>query len=167
MPPTTVPARGFSRRTLLAGAGILALAAGCTSQGDKRPPVSPQQADQLAKQVTVQESLVAAYAAAASADPSLGAQVTDLAAQAQQQLDRLKAASPSAPTTARSSGSAAASASASQAPPPGPDVRAWLRQQVAAAAASHAAACLDQTGARAALLGSIAAGLQGQDGSLA
>lgn len=166
MPPTTVPARGFSRRTLLAGAGILALAAGCTSNGDKRPPVSPQQADQLAKQVTVQESLVAAYAAAASADPSLGTEVSDLAGQAQQQLDRLKAAAPSAVTTAASS-SGAASGSASPVPTPGPDVRAWLRQQVAAAASSHADACLDQVGARAALLGSIAAGLQGQDGRLA
>lgn len=167
MPPTTVPARGFSRRTLLAGAGILALAAGCTSKGDKRPPVSPQQADQLAKQVTVQESLVAAYAAAASADPSLGTEVTDLAGQAQQQLDRLKAASPSARTTAARSSGAPAPGSASPALAPGPDVRAWLRQQVAAAATSHAGACLDQAGARAALLGSIAAGLQGQDGRLA
>jgi hypothetical protein len=166
MPPTTVPARGFSRRTLLAGAGVLALAAGCTSTEDKRPSVSPQQVDQLAKQVTVQETLVAAYAAAASADPSLGARVTDLAAQTQQQLDRLKAAAPSARTTPATSG-AASSGSASPAPTPGPDVRAWLRQQVAAAAASHAAACLDQTGPRAALLGSISAGLQGQDGSLA
>ncbi|MCW2741550.1 MAG: hypothetical protein JWR45_1972, partial [Blastococcus sp.] len=41
------------------------------------------------------------------------------------------------------------------------------RGQVAAAATSHAAACLDQSGARAALLGSIAAGLRGQDGRLA
>ena len=44
---------------------------------------------------------------------------------------------------------------------------AWLRGQVAAAATSHAAACLEQSGARAALLGSIAAGLRGQDGRLA
>jgi hypothetical protein len=38
---------------------------------------------------------------------------------------------------------------------------------VAAAADSHAAACLGQSGARAALLGSIAAGLRGQAGQLA
>jgi hypothetical protein len=38
---------------------------------------------------------------------------------------------------------------------------------VSAAAASHAAACVEQSGARAALLGSIAAGLAGQDGRLA
>jgi hypothetical protein len=43
----------------------------------------------------------------------------------------------------------------------------WLRGQVAAAADSHATASVDQSGARAALLGSIAAGLRGQDGRLA
>jgi hypothetical protein len=38
---------------------------------------------------------------------------------------------------------------------------------VSAAATSHATACVEQSGARAALLGSIAAGLRGQDGRLA
>ena len=45
--------------------------------------------------------------------------------------------------------------------------RGYLRAQVAAAADAHAAACPDFTGGRAALLGSIAAGLRGQDGQLA
>jgi hypothetical protein len=49
----------------------------------------------------------------------------------------------------------------------GPDPKAWLRAQVAATADSHAGAAVDQSGARAALLGSIAAGLRGQDGRLA
>lgn len=166
MPPSTVPAGAFSRRALLAGAGILALAAGCTSTEDKRPAVSPQQADRLAEQVTVQEALVAAYAAAGSADPPLAPVVADLAGQAKEQLDRLKAAAPTASTSPATSASASSSA-APAAPPPGADARAWLRQQVAAAATSHADACLGQVGARAALLGSIAAGLRGQDGSLA
>ena len=161
-PSTTSGAAGFSRRTFLVAGGVLTLAAGCTSTADRRPRVSAQQVDQLAKQVTVQESLVAAYAAAAAADPALGSEVADLAGQAQQQLDKLKAAAPSTRTSAAKS-----SASSSPAPAPGPDVRAWLRQQVAATATSHADACLDQAGARAALLGSIAAGLRGQDGRLA
>jgi hypothetical protein len=38
---------------------------------------------------------------------------------------------------------------------------------VAGAARSHAAACIVQTGARAALLGSISAGLRGQEERLA
>jgi hypothetical protein len=45
--------------------------------------------------------------------------------------------------------------------------RAYLRAQVAATAEAHATACPDFTGGRAALLGSIAAGLRGQDGQLA
>jgi hypothetical protein len=83
--------------------------------------------------------------------------VAELAAQAGEQLERLRAAAPGG----------AASAPSSPAAPSGPDARAWLRGQVATAAASHAAACLEQSGARAALLGSIAAGLRGQDGALA
>jgi hypothetical protein len=124
---------------------------------DPREKVTSAQADELAKQVAVQESLVAAFAAAASADAALGSAVAELASQAQAQLDRLKAASPGA-------GSSASSA------PPGPagtDPKAWLRGQVAATATSHATACVDLSGARAALLGSIAAGLRGQDGALA
>lgn len=166
MPPSTVPAGAISRRTLLAGAGILALAAGCTSKEDNRPTVSPKQEDKLAKQVAVQESLVAAYASAGAADPSLGGDITELAGQAKQQLDRLKAAAPTATTPAAKSGSAS-SGSAPPVVPPGPGARVWLRQQVAGAATSHADACVDQIGARAALLGSIAAGLRGQDGRLA
>jgi hypothetical protein len=149
----------FSRRTLLAAsaASLGALLVGCTSSDDGAA-VTPQQADELAGQVTVQEALVAAFAAATTADPALGPQVAGLAAQAQQQLDRLKDAAP---------GSSASGASSSSPPPAAPEARAWLRRQVAATADSHAVACLDQTGARAALLGSIAAGLRGQDGLLA
>ena len=151
---------GFSRRTLLAAsaAGLALLAAGCSSPpADERETVTSEQADELAAQVAVQETLVAAYAAAGAADPALAAQVADLAAQADEQLTRLRAASPGA----------TASASTPPAPPSGPDARVWLRGQVAAAATSHSAASVDQSGARAALLGSIAAGLRGQDGSLA
>ena len=84
--------------------------------------------------------------------------MAELAAQAGEQLARLRAAAP---------GSSASRRLVRQRPPAGPEARAWLRAQVAAAATSHAAACLEQSGARAALLGSIAAGLRGQDGRLA
>jgi hypothetical protein len=149
---------GFSRRTLLAAsaAGLALLSAGCTSPGDEREQVTSEQADELAGQVAVQESLVAAFAAAGAADAGLAAAVAELAAQAGEQLDRLRAAAP---------GSSTAPAS-SAAPPAGAEARTWLRAQVASTAASHAAACLEQSGARAALLGSIAAGLRGQDGRL-
>jgi hypothetical protein len=153
------PPPGFSRRTLLAvsAAGLAALVAGCSSPpADPRETVTSEQADELDAQVAVQETLVAAFAAAAAADPALGADVAELAAQADEQLTRLRAAAPDADA---SSSPAAA--------PPGGDVRAWLRGQVAAAATSHATASVDQSGARAALLGSIAAGLRGQDGRLA
>jgi hypothetical protein len=152
--------RGFSRRTLLAAsaAGLTLLATGCSaSSADEREQVTTEQADELAAQVAVQESLVAAVAAAGAADPALAAAVTDLATQAEEQLQRLKAAAP---------GKSAASSSEA-APPAGPAARAWLRDQVATAATSHATACVDQSGARAALLGSIAAGLRGHDGRLA
>ena len=46
-------------------------------------------------------------------------------------------------------------------------LRGWLRERVSAAAGAHAAACVEQTGARAALLGSIAAGLRGHEAALA
>jgi hypothetical protein len=179
MPPSTVPGAGdptvpvLSRRRLFAAAGAVAgsvaLLAGCSFGEQPKPAVSPRQADQLAKQVAAQEALVAAFAAAAAATPALGTQVADLADQAKQQLDRLKAAAPGAATSssAPASGSSAGASAASPGPPPGADVSGWLRQQVAATAASHAGACLDQVGARAALLGSIAAGLRGQDGRLA
>ena len=151
--------RGFSRRTLLAAsaAGVAVLATGCTSPGaDEQERVTSEQADLLADQVAAQAALVAAIGAAGAADPALAAAVTDLATEAEAQLERLEAAAPGS------------SASPSSAAPPSPaEARAWLRGQVAATAASHAAACLDQSGARAALLGSIAAGLRGHDGRLA
>jgi hypothetical protein len=152
---------GFSRRTLLAAsaAGLALLAAGCSSPpADEREAVTSAQADELAIQVAVQEALVAAFASAAAADPALAAEVAELAAQADEQLTRLRAAAP---------GSTASAASTAGTAPAGPEARAWLRGQIAAAATSHATACVDQSGARAALLGSIAAGLRGQDGRLA
>jgi hypothetical protein len=152
---------GFSRRTLLAAsaAGAALLVAGCTSEPpDPRETVTGEQADELAAQLAVQEELVAAFEAAAAADAALGTAVTELADQAREQLDRLRAAAPN------STPSAAASTSPA---PAGPAARAWLRAQVVAASTSHATACLDQSGARAALLGSIAAGLRGQDRRLA
>jgi hypothetical protein len=161
MPPTAFPARpGFSRRALLAAsaAGLAVLVVGCTAEpADPREQVTSEQADELAAQVAVQEALVAAFAAAGAADPALAGAVAEQAAQAQEQLDRLKAAAPGASSPAASSPAA----------PAGPDAKAWLRTQVADTASSHATACLDQSGARAALLGSIAAGLRGQDAVLA
>lgn len=152
--------RGFSRRTLLAtsAAGLALLAAGCTSSPtEQRERVTGEQADQLLGQVGVQETLVAAYTAAGAADPGLAGEVAELAAQAGEQLARLRAAAPGATPSAVSPGT-----------PPSPgEARSWLRAQVAAAATSHATACVNQSGARAALLGSISAGLRGQDGRLA
>jgi hypothetical protein len=159
-PPPALGPPGFSRRTLLAAsaAGVALLVAGCTSSPvDERETVTGRQVDQLAAQLAVQDGLVAAYDAAAAADPALGSAVAELAAQARKQLDELRAAAPNSTPSAAASSSAA----------PAGDAKAWLRAQVKAAATSHAAACLDQSGARAALLGSIAAGLRGQDGRLA
>jgi hypothetical protein len=156
---------GFSRRTLLAAsaAGLALLVVGCSSPPlDERETVTSAQADELATQVAVQEALVAAFASAGAADPSLAAQVAELAAQADAQLTRLRAASPGSTSSATTAAGTAAGTA-----PAGPEARAWLRGQVAAAATSHATACVDQSGARAALLGSIAAGLRGQDGRLA
>ncbi len=164
MPPRPSPALpGLSRRAFLAasGAGLAVLVAGCTAEpAAPREQVTGRQADDLAAQVAVQESLVADFATAGAADPALAAAVAEQAAQVQVQLDRLRAAAPGATA---SSASAATSAGA----PAGAEARGWLRTRVAEAAASHAAACLDQSGARAALLGSIAAGLRGQDAVLA
>jgi hypothetical protein len=153
--------RPFSRRTLLgvSAAGLAALATGCTSSdADEREKVTGRQADQLGAQVAVQEAVASAFVAAGAADPALAAEVADLAAQADEQLTRLRRAAPDASASASPPPAAA---------PPAPETRAWLRGQVAAAAVSHATACLDQSGARAALLGSIAAGLAGQDVRLA
>jgi hypothetical protein len=119
----------------------------------------------MAAQVPVQQSVVAAYAAAKAADASLGTETSTLAAQAAQQLNRLKLAAPgsgSSRSASSSKGAPGAASSGTPSVPPGQDPRAWLRGQVSAAADSHAQACLAQTGARAALLGSIAAGLRGQ-----
>ena len=147
----------LSRRSFLAAAsaaGVALLVTGCTSDSaDGQEPVTAAQVDSLADQVAVQQSLVAAFSAAAAANTNFGQEIAPLAEQAGAQLDRLRAASP---------GSASSSpAASSSAPDVGADPRAWLRQQVTAAADSHAAACLEQSGARAALLGSIAAGLRG------
>jgi len=162
MPPLPTPRPpGFSRRTLLAAsaAGLAVLATGCSSPpADEREQVTSAQADGLAAQVAVQQTLVDAFTAAGTADPALAAEVSVLADQAADQLRRLRAAAP---------GSTASAASSAGAPPAAPETRTWLRDQVAAAATSHAAACLDQSGARAALLGSIAAGLRGQEARLA
>ena len=156
---TPLASLAFSRRTLLAAsaAGLGALLVGCTSN-DGKAPVTAQQADQLAGQVSTQQALVDAFAAAAAADPALGTAVADLATQVTKQLDRLKAAAPGPSSSASSSAAAV---------PAGQDPRAWLGSQVTATADSHAKACVDQTGARAALLGSIAAGLRGMAGQLA
>jgi hypothetical protein len=161
-PPLPPPRpAGFSRRTLLAAsaAGLAAVVTGCSSPpADEREKVTSEQADELAAQVAVQQTLVAAFASAGTADPALGAEVADLAGQAQEQLDRLQAAAP---------GSTASSTPPAGPAPAAPETRAWLRTQVGTAASSHATACVDQSGARAALLGSIAAGLRGSELRLA
>ena len=151
----------LSRRSFLAvsAAGLASVVTGCTSgDGDAGEPVTAAQVDALATQVAAQEALVAAFAAATSAG-GLGPEVAVLAEQAGLQLERIRAASP---------GSEASGSAGSATPPAvGADVRGWLRQQVTATADSHAAACQEQTGARAALLGSIAAGLRGSAARLA
>jgi hypothetical protein len=157
--------RPFTRRSLLVAtlAGTALVAAGCTrDDGDDADAVTPAQVDQLAAQVQVQEQLVAAYDQAFAVAPELAASSAVLADQARAQLDRLRAAAPGK--------SASSSAAATTAGTPGVDAagaKAFLRAQVAAAADAHAAACPEFTGGRAALLGSIAAGLRGQDGQLA
>lgn len=164
--PPSPAVRGVTRRSLLAGsaAGLALLVAGCTSApSGNRPAAGEREAAALRAQVPVQEAVVAAYRTAGSADPSLGTQLATLASQAGDQLSRLRAAAP-APASAGSSTAAASSPAAG--PPAGQDPRAWLRAQVTTAADSHAAAALDLSGARAALIGSIAAGLRGQAAGL-
>ena len=161
-PPGSCPPGSwtFSRRTLLAvsAAGLAVAATGCTSSpAPERNAVTSEQADDLAAQVAVQETLVRAYELAFEADPALAAAAGELAAQAGEQLGRLRAAAP---------GSTPASGAPPDTPPPGQG-HSWLRAQVAVAATSHATAALDQSGARAALLGSIAAGLRGHEARLA
>ena len=162
------PAAGgaFTRRTLLVAAGLvpaLGLVAACTGEPPGADAVTPAQVDRLAAQVVAQEQLVAAGAVAFAASPELAAAAAPLAEQWQQQLDRLRRAAPSATASA----SASASVSSGSAAAPAADPRAQLRTQVATTADAHATACLEFTGARAALLGSIAAGLRGHDGLLA
>ncbi len=163
MTPSPAPRpSGFSRRTLLAGvagaAGLALLAAGCTSDDDGgTDAATPAEADRLAAQVGVQEAAVAAYAAAAAADPALGPRVAQQAQQAMAQLDKLRAAAPGATSSVPPDAGG---------PPPGADARAWLREQLGAAAGAHEAACAEQAAARAALLGSVAAGLRGQEAVL-
>ena len=152
------PAAGpaLSRRSFLAAAsaaGVAMVVSGCTSGADGQEPVTAAQVDSLADQVAVQQSLVAAYAAAAAANANFGKEIAPLADQATTQLRRLEKASPTS-----TSSSAAASTTAADV---GADPRAWLRETVTATADSHAAACLKQSGARAALLGSLSAGLRG------
>ncbi|MGY1719348.1 hypothetical protein ACI8AG_09905 [Blastococcus sp. SYSU DS0552] len=153
--------RAFTRRTLLvaSAAGVAVVAAGCTSSPpvEERDAVTSAQADELAAQVGVQETLVRAYELAFDADPALAAAAGNLATQAGEQLDRLRAATP---------GSSPSATPPPDTPPAG-EGQAWLRAQVAVAATSHAAAALGQTGGRAALLGSIAAGLRGHEARLA
>jgi len=153
----------FTRRSLLAAAvaGTALLTAACTGgDGDAADAVTPEQVDQLAAQVQVQAQLVSAYDQALAADPALAATASSLAEQAGAQLERLQAAAPG------STPSAAASSTGTPAVDPA-GARAWLRTQVTIAADAHTAACPEFTGGRAALLGSIAAGLRGQQGQLA
>lgn len=173
MSPSPAPGPALTRRSLLAGsaAGLALLVTGCTSSstGRKDAAATSTQAQALAKQIPVQQSVVDAYAAAKAADPALGAQTAALASQAAQQLTRLKAAAPAgSPSRSAASRSAASrsAASGATAVPAGQDPGVWLRGQVGAAADSHATACVAQSGARAALLGSIAAGLRGQVAAL-
>ena len=159
----SLPAAGpaLSRRSFLAAAsaaGAALLVSGCTSDASGgSDPVTAAQVDSLSDQVAVQQTLVSAYAAAAAANANFGQEIAPLAEQATAQLDRLRAASPGSATSSSAGSSSAGSSAAGV----GSDPRAWLRQQVTGAADSHAAACLEQSGARAALLGSIAAGLRG------
>lgn len=166
--PAPPAAGSFTRRRLLVAslAGTALVATGCTgSPGDVTDAVTPAQVDQLAAQVRVQEEVVAAYDQALSTAPDLGAALAPLAAQALAQLDALRAAAPGDPGTTAPAPSGAAAPAGPPTDPAG--ARSWLRSQISAAATAHAEACPEFTGGRAALLGSIAAGLRGQDGLLA
>lgn len=163
-----VPAGALSRRTLLTAAlvGTAALVTGCTTAGgEPADAVTPAQVDRLADQVAVQLALVAAVDQALIASPGLGLPATVLAEQARAQLARLQAAAPGAATPSGPSAGAAPAAPVVPSDPSG--ARAFLRAEVSRAWTAHAAACPDLTGARAALLGSIAAGLRGAEGQLA
>jgi hypothetical protein len=178
-PAPSAAAPGFSRRRLFAAtsaAGLALLASGCTSASTSTPArdrVTDRQADALAAQVTVQEGVVAAYTAATpaltAAAAALGAALATMSGQAGSQLARLRAAAPGSGTSGSASGTGpgAAAPTTVAGPPAGTDPKVWLATQVTTAADSHAAACLGQSGARAALLGSVAAGLRAQAGRLA
>jgi hypothetical protein len=165
--------RPFTRRSLLVAAlaGTAVAATGCTggSSRDAADAVTTAQVDQLAAQVQVQEALVAACDRAFAAAPALATAAAPLAAQLRAQLDRLRAAAPgTAAAGTGAAGSTAATGSATAAPAlDAAGARAYLRTEVATAADSHATACPQFTGGRAALLGSIAAGLRGMNGQLA
>jgi hypothetical protein len=165
------PAPAFTRRSLLVAglAGTAVLATGCTGgSADRSDAVTPAQVDQLAAQVAVQATLVDAFTRATAASPQLAGTVAGLADQARRQLERLRAAAPGAAASSPSSPSSGGVPTSGSVPPLDPaGARAYLRSAVAAAADAHAAACPAFSGARAALLGSIAAGLRGQDGQLA
>jgi hypothetical protein len=164
-PLAVVSSRPFTRRSLLVAAlaGTVLAASGCTgSSADDADAVTPEQVDQLAAQVQVQETLVAAYERAFSAAPELAGSAAALADQARAQLQRLRDAAPGKGGSSTGAGSSTAAPVLDAA-----GARAYLRAQVATAADAHAAACPNFTGGRAALLGSIAAGLRGQDGQLA
>jgi len=159
----------LSRRTFLGvlAAGSAAVLTGCTSftDADRDDDVTPAQIDQLAGQVAVQEQLADAYATAFAADPELAVSAEELARQCADQLARLRAAAPGGTDPASPAlGPDTAGAPAVTDPT---QVRATLRHQVGVAADSHAAACTTFTGARAALLGSLVAGLRGQEQQLA
>ncbi len=171
--PLHAGAGAFSRRSLLAAVGIAPVVltvgglTGCTTGAAPGPDaITPDQVDRLAGQVEVQQRLVDAYAAAFTVSPELAASAAGLADQARAQLTRLQAAAPSAGTDSTATSSSPAPTGPAGAGDPA-GARAALHSQVDSAATSHAAACLDFTGARAALLGSIAAGLRGQQGLLA
>jgi hypothetical protein len=156
-------AGAFSRRTLLVTtlAGTAALVAGCTGgSGRGTDAVTPAQADQLTDQVAVQAALVAAFDRALAASPELAGSAAGLAEQARQQLERLRAAVPE-----RDASASATPGSPAPLDPAG--AREYLRGEIVRAADAHATACPGFSGARAALLGSIAAGLRGQAGQLA
>jgi hypothetical protein len=168
--PGSVPAGAFTRRALLAAAlvGTAAVAAGCTSSdGDAADAVTPAQLDQLADQVAVQTALVAAYDRVSATSPAIATAVAVLAAQARAQLERLRAAAPGLGATSAAGSSPAPAPVEPTVPADAAGARAYLRTEVDRAAAAHAAACPGFTGARAALLGSIAAGLRGAAGQLA
>jgi hypothetical protein len=160
--PGAAVAGTFSRRTLLVAtlAGTAVVAVGCTAEpGDAADAVTEAQVDQLAAQVDVQTALVAAYDRALAVSPELAVAAAGLAEQARQQLERLRAAAPGSDTSSSATSSAAA-------PLDPAGARDYLSTEVARAADTHATACPGFSGARAALLGSIAAGLRGQLGQL-